>query len=109
MVLVPDPGSPATLLDEEPAIAQDLPVTGKAIVGRSLSQIAWSRLKRDRVAMAGGVVVVFLIIVAIIAPLIIGLFGHPPNEFHQKLINADTQLPEARFGGMSRDYLFGIE
>jgi peptide/nickel transport system permease protein len=112
MVLVPDPGSPATMLGEEPAVVEDLPATsgtGQAILGRSLSQIAWSRLKRDRVAMAGGVVVVFLIIVATIAPLIVSLFGHPPNEFHQTLINADTQLPSARFGGMNRDFLFGVE
>ena len=38
-------------------------VSGKAIEGRSLGQIAWLRLRQDKVAMVGGVVVVFLILV----------------------------------------------
>ena len=47
-----------------------------AIEGRSLGRIAWTRLKRDKVALAGGVVVVLLILVALFAPLISDLFGH---------------------------------
>ncbi len=56
----------------------------KAVEGRSLGQIAWLRLRRDKVAIAGGVVVAFLIVVAVLAPLIVRLLGHPPNEFHQR-------------------------
>jgi peptide/nickel transport system permease protein len=82
---------------------------GKKIEGRSLGQIAWMRLRRDKVAMAGGVVVIFLIFSALFAPLIVGLLGHPPNEFHQELVNADTQVPFAPWGGISRQFLFGIE
>ena len=37
----------------------------KAIEGRSLGQIAWTRLKRDKVAIIGGVFVLFLILVAV--------------------------------------------
>ena len=40
-------------------------VSGKAIEGRSLGQIAWLRLRQDKVAMVGGGVVIFLILVAI--------------------------------------------
>ena len=65
----------------------------KRIEGRSLGQIAWTRLKRDKVALAGGFFVVYLIVVAICAPLIVGLLGHPPNEFHQDLIDPNTQIP----------------
>jgi peptide/nickel transport system permease protein len=82
---------------------------GGPIAGRSLGQIAWMRLKRDRVAIAGGIVVVLLILGAIFAPLIVDLLGHPPNEFHQELVNPDLQTPEGKFGGVSRDFLFGIE
>jgi hypothetical protein len=28
-------------------------------------------------------VVILLIVVAIFAPVIVGVLGHPPNEFHQ--------------------------
>ncbi|HZN70867.1 MAG TPA: ABC transporter permease [Micromonosporaceae bacterium] len=79
------------------------------IQGRSLGQIAWSRLKRDRVAMAGGGFVIFLVLVALFAPLIVKLLGHPPNEFHQDLIDADLQIPTGKFGGMGKDFLFGLE
>ena len=44
-------------------------VSGKAIEGRSLGQIAWLRLRQDKVAMVGGIVVVFLILVGIFGPL----------------------------------------
>jgi peptide/nickel transport system permease protein len=81
----------------------------KAIEGRSLGQIAWLRLKRDKVALAGGVIVILLILVAIFAPLIVKLLGDPPNEFHQNLINEATSLPIGSFGGIGWDHLFGIE
>jgi peptide/nickel transport system permease protein len=82
---------------------------GTPIAGRSLGQIAWMRLKRDKVAIAGGVFVILLILVAIFAPLIVDVLGHPPDEFHESLVNPDLQTPEGRFGGVSRDFLFGIE
>lgn len=81
----------------------------RAIEGRSLGQIAWMRLKRDKVAMVGGIVVVFLILCAIFAPLIVKLLGHPPNEFHYDQVDPNTSLPYTAFGGMSWDFLFGVE
>ena len=83
--------------------------SGERIEGRSLGRIAWMRLRRDKVAMAGGAFVLLLIIFAIFAPLIVRLLGHPPNDFHQELINADTQVPIKPWGGISLDYPFGIE
>src|SRR3954453_15402411 len=73
--------------------------------------MAWRRLKRDKVAMAGGCFLVFLVLVAIFAPLIVGLLGSPPNEFHQNLIDTEggTLAPIGKFGGMSWDHLMGIE
>ena len=84
---------------------------GGAIEGRSLGQIAWQRLKRDKVALAGAAFLVFLILVAIFAPLIVKFLGSPPNEFHQDLIDTagGTLLPIGAFGGMSLDHLMGIE
>ncbi|MEU3167488.1 ABC transporter permease [Streptosporangium sp. NPDC006930] len=80
----------------------------KAIQGRSLGQIAWMRLKRDKVALAGAGVVVLLILTAIFAPLIVDVFGHPPNEFHQEMIDTSTMTPQGGTG-ISGDFLFGVE
>jgi peptide/nickel transport system permease protein len=102
-------------LDVRGTAAQAQPEAGlaglgvKAIEGRSLGQIAWLRLRRDRVAIAGAVVVIVLVIMALAAPLLVKLFGHPPNEFHQNLIDPSLQIPKGKWGGISRDYLFGVE
>lgn len=94
---------------EAPPVDPLAGASGKAIEGRSLKQIAWSRLKRDKVAMAGGIVIVFLILVAILAPLIVKLIGHPPNDFHYDQVNPDTSLPYHGWGGISWAYPFGVE
>lgn len=80
-----------------------------AIEGRSLGRIAWTRLKRDRVAIAGGFIIIFLIAVAAFAPVIVGLFGSDPDLPHQDLIDTSTLQPKGFFGGMSGDHLLGIE
>jgi hypothetical protein len=57
------------------------------------------RLKKDKVALAGGAFLIFLILVAIFAPLIVKYLGDPPNEFHQDLIDTagGTLTPIGRF------------
>ena len=81
---------------------------GKKIEGRSLGQIAWMRLRRDKVAMTGGAVVIFLVICAFIARLIVGVLGHPPTEFHQELLNAHTPLPSTAGAGLYGKFPFRL-
>src|SRR5262249_57005802 len=69
----------------------------KAIEGRSLGRIAWMRLRRDKVAMAGGVVIILLILVAIIGPF----FVQNPYTYHASLINSTFSRPNGPFGGVS--------
>jgi ABC-type dipeptide/oligopeptide/nickel transport system permease subunit len=83
--------------------------SGRRIEGRSLGQIAWMRLKRDKVAIAGGVVVILLVLMAILAPVLVQLFGHPPNEFHSNLIDPTFSRPTGSFGGISGDFPLGVE
>nr|EIF92715.1 ABC transporter permease [Streptomyces tsukubensis NRRL18488] len=84
-------------------------VVKKSVEGRSLRQIAWSRLKRDKLALAGGIVVIFLVLVAVFAPLIVDLFGHPPNKFHQDKLDPLFNTPKGDFGGISSEHLLGVE
>ena len=81
----------------------------RKIEGRSLWQISWMRLKRDKVAIVGGCFVVFLILVAIFAPLICKLVGVTPNDFHQDLVDPSLQTSIAKWNGISWDHPFGIE
>jgi peptide/nickel transport system permease protein len=80
-------------------------VAGKAIEGRSLGQIAWMRLRRDKVAMAGGVVVVFLTLVAIFGPFLV----QSPTVYHSNLIDPVYSRPYGSFGGISSAHLLGVE
>ena len=81
----------------------------KRIQGRSPGRIAWDRLKRDKVALAGGTVVLLLILAAIFAPVLTALFGHPVDEPHPDQINPDLGLPRGAYGGMSGDFLLGVD
>jgi peptide/nickel transport system permease protein len=82
-------------------------VMGTRIEGRSLGQIAWMRLKRDRVAVAGAVFVVLLFLIAIFAPL---LANHDPNALNtNRLDGANGGIPRGRFGGISSEHWLGVE
>ncbi|MEV5410670.1 ABC transporter permease [Thermopolyspora sp. NPDC052614] len=98
---------PGSTLEAQPESVLE-GASGKAIQGRSLGRIAWNRLKRDKVAMAGALVVLFLILVAIFAPLVVKLLGHPPLEYHEEMIDPVTQFPKGG-SGISSDFLFGVE
>ncbi|MFL6027961.1 MAG: ABC transporter permease [Friedmanniella sp.] len=102
----PQVGAEAAVPDAEAALAGT-----DRTPGRSLGQIAWLRLRKDKVALAGAAVLIFLVLVAIFAPLIVRLLGSPPNEFHQDLIDTagGTLTPLGPFGGISWDHLMGIE
>jgi peptide/nickel transport system permease protein len=106
----------STPLDVEPggsavASEESTVAAGSRIEGRSLRQIAWRRLRRDKVALFGAGFLVFLVLVAIFAPVIVKYLGDPPNEFHQNLIDTQggTLLPKGKFGGMSWHHLMGLE
>jgi peptide/nickel transport system permease protein len=51
-----------------------------AVVGRSPSRIALSRLVHDRSAIVSGSVIVLIALVAICAPAIAALTGHGVND-----------------------------
>ena len=82
-------------------------VDSKKIQGRSLGQIAWMRLKRDKVALTGAVVVVLLILLAIFGPYIV----QNPLAYHQNLIDPTYNRPKTGFwhSGISGEHLLGVE
>ncbi len=77
----------------------------KAIEGRSLGQIAWMRLRRDKVAIAGGIVIILLLLVAIFGPFLV----QNPTIYHPDLINPTYSRPNGPFGGISMAHPFGVE
>ncbi len=99
-----------TTTNSQTANPEAILVGEKHIEGRSLSQIAWMRLKRDKVALAGFWIIVFLVVVAAIAPLLTKLNGHPPNIFYSDKLNQDLGgIPNGRFGGVDSNFWLGVE
>ncbi|GGW19689.1 peptide ABC transporter permease [Streptomyces capoamus] len=80
-----------------------------AVQGRSLGRIAWERLKRDKLALTGGIVVFLLILLAVLAPVITDLLGQDPDAYHENLIDPLFGTPKASLGGISGDHLLGVE
>jgi peptide/nickel transport system permease protein/oligopeptide transport system permease protein len=80
-------------------------VGAEAIEGRSLGQIAWMRLRRDKVAIGGGIVIILLILVAIFGPFLV----QDPTIYHPNLINPTFSRPNGPFGGISAAHPFGVE
>jgi peptide/nickel transport system permease protein len=110
------PGEVDLITDSTDLSAADAEVDSGAIAGRSPWAIAWTRLKRDRVALAGAVVVVLLILLAIFAKLIQHWAGLEPNVTHNNqfdpggsVLDPNTGLPLGSFGGISPAHPLGVE
>ncbi|WP_369233129.1 ABC transporter permease [Streptomyces sp. R21] len=100
--------------DAAPSAAEEAAVASAAeakaaVQGRSLGRIAWERLKRDKLALTGGVVVLLLILIAILAPVITNLVGQDPETHHEDLIDPLFSTPTGSMGGISGDHFFGVE
>jgi peptide/nickel transport system permease protein len=79
--------------------------TNAPIEGRSLGQIAWRRLRRDKVAMAGGIFIVFLILLAIVGPHLV----QNPDTYNSSLIDPTFSRPIGPWGGISMAHPLGVE
>lgn len=75
------------------------------IEGRTPFQLAWERLRRDKVAMISLGVIALIVVLALIAPLISGLVGHDPNaQFRETGLTA-AGLPKPPTG----QFIFGTD
>jgi ABC-type dipeptide/oligopeptide/nickel transport system permease subunit len=73
-------GSPEFLIEAEAAAEAGIEPAGDQIAARSPLGLFWRRIRADRVAVAAAGVIVFLILGAILAPVIIDIVGAPgPN------------------------------
>lgn len=82
------------------------------IAGRSLFSIAWRRLRRDKLALAGAVVIVLFVLVAIFADVIAAIYGQSYTTQHNSpgdnVLDPNTNLPIGPFGGISAKHWLGV-
>ena len=85
-------------------------VEGKKVVGRSLTQIAWMRFKRDRVAVGSAIFIIVILLIAALSPLITKMVGVNPYSFDLKAIDGDKGgNPLGALGGISATHPLGVE
>ncbi|HYL40719.1 MAG TPA: hypothetical protein VET90_05360, partial [Candidatus Binatus sp.] len=78
--------------------------------GRSIREIVWGRLRRDRVAMVCLVILVVMYLVAILGPFVLPFFGHDPYAFDPTSISAARGgAPRLPYGGISLLHPLGVE
>lgn len=101
-------GTPPVGLESDGVEAVATEPTGRTSRGgsQSPSQVAWNRLKRDKVAIVCFAVLVFFVLVAVFAPFLAGLSGNTLNEFNSDLISAHNTLPTI---GATPEHWFGVE
>jgi peptide/nickel transport system permease protein len=83
-----------------------------AIEGRTLWAIAWRRLRQDKLALAGAVVIVLFVLVAVFANVIQAVYGQSytalNNDPGNNVLDPNTNLPLGGFGGVSAKHWFGV-
>ena len=78
------------------------------IRSRSTRATVWRKLRADRAAVFGGWTIVVLIVLAVFAPLVTGVFGSGPNKLHPELTDA-TFGPHGSWGGISWSHPLGVD
>jgi peptide/nickel transport system permease protein len=79
------------------------------MVGRSLRQIVWARLRRDKVAMVCLAILAIMYAIAIVVPLIADKIGIDPYAFDKASISSAGGKPVGDMGGISPEHIFGVE
>jgi len=79
------------------------------MVGRSLRQIVWARLRRDRVAMLCLIVLVIYYLIGIVGPMVGPALGLDPYAFDRAAISDLGGKPVEPNGGISPEHPLGVE
>jgi len=79
-----------------------------AVVSRSPGRLAWDRFRSDKKTVVAAAVVLFYLLAAIAAPILVAVGVLEPYANNQDLIASDS-LPLGPFGGISWEHPFGVE
>jgi peptide/nickel transport system permease protein len=98
-------GAAELLQDTGGLITDEAAETPQEIAARSPVQLFWRRLRQDKVALVALTYIILLILVAILAPLVVKIFGaHPPNQQNSAALD---EFGSAAAPG--NGYLFGTD
>lgn len=107
--VVPPAGALTTPVALDLADAQRaLTSTAQGPAGRSPGQLAWARLRRDRVAIASAAVLSLFVLLALFADVIAAAYGQDKDAVFPQLLD-DYGFPLGLSGGISTEHWFGVE
>ncbi len=87
----------------------DLLTAETGFSGRSPSQIAWSRLRRDKTFIGSLIVLALILLLAIFAPFVTNLIGVDPYSLDKTVIDPAGGKPVGPWGGASLEHPLGVE
>jgi peptide/nickel transport system permease protein len=111
---------PSDLQQDVGSVSVDTPLAGtveeptdgtpaaKQIAGRSPFQLAWTRLKHDKVSMIALVVIILAVLIAIAAPFLRVAGVLDPYSYHDNLLG-NFSIPKGSFGGVTLKHPFGVD
>jgi peptide/nickel transport system permease protein len=84
--------------------------TEDKVAGRSPTQLAVARFRKDRASMVALAICIIYIVAAIAAPLLVKFNVLEPLTYHQKLLDVSLGgIPKSSFGGISAAHPLGVE
>jgi peptide/nickel transport system permease protein len=95
----------AEALGMAPSGTEWSPTEDSDVAARTPWQLFWERFREDRVALIALGFIVFEIVVALAAPLIVKAVGHPPNAQYPNALDPVFGTPT----GPSRQFFFGVD
>ena len=80
------------------------------VMGKSPTQLAYGRFRRDKLSMTALMVVVFYVVAGVLAPIMVALNVIHPTALNQHLLDVNLGgVPKGHWGGTSWHHLFGVE
>jgi peptide/nickel transport system permease protein len=77
-----------------------------ALIGKSPGRLFWERLRQDKAALCGGIVVFLLVLVAIAGgPIAASITGHPENATYADRMTDEFGVPK----GPNSSFWFGVD
>ncbi len=77
--------------------------------GRSLRQIVWARLRRDKIAIGSLALLLFMYGVALVGPFLLPMLGFSPYALDRSAISNLGGQPVLDWGGISIQHPLGVE
>lgn len=105
--------TPGSELESHPLTSESAAPIGtevEQVAGRSPTQLAKARFRKDKLSMAAFGVMALYLLIGILAPLLVAFGVLEPTSYHPKLLDIEAgAIPRGFLGGVSWSHPLGVE